>query len=68
MPRYYFRLEPDGPVDLEGEVLSDADAARELAAAIARELSKNDPRMASKRVAVFDGTGAIVHETELTAT
>lgn len=65
VPRYYFRLEPDGPVDLEGEDLANVDAARDMAALVVRDLTKNCRLWAAKRLVVLDEAGSVVHEAEL---
>ena len=65
MPRYYFRLETEGPIDLEGEELPGDAAAIELAALVARDLTKNRVGWARRQLVVFDETGRVVQEREL---
>lgn len=43
MPRYYFLVQPDGPIDAEGEELPDDAAAICMAALVVNDMTKNCP-------------------------
>ena len=60
MPRYYFRVEPDGPVDSEGEILTDDAAAVRMATCIADDLARGSPSRRSQCIAVYDAAGRVV--------
>jgi hypothetical protein len=63
MPRYYFHLDDDEKlVDTDGTDLVDVDAAREHAAAVARELTANsfgllDHSWSDWTMRIHDGSG-----------
>lgn len=65
MPRYYFRVEPDGPVDSEGEELADDAQAMLMAVRIARELARNDPSWGTRCLTVYNEAGRLVDECEI---
>lgn len=62
MPHYYFRVEPDGPIDAEGEDLPDDAAAMRMAACVAHEIARNDSRWSLRRVAVYNEAGRLIDE------
>ena len=67
MPRYYFRVEPDGPIDAEGENLPDDAAATELAVLIVEEMTKKHPGWVPRRLCVYDRTGRLAAAREMEA-
>jgi hypothetical protein len=66
MPRYYIRLEPQAIGDNEGEELPNPEAARQVAEAMAADLTRNrDEQVPYQQLIVSDAAGAIVYEAAL---
>ena len=65
MPIYFFHLAGSGARDLEGQEHPDDDAARNEAAAVARDLSRNKHAVTDERIVVTNADGKIIHEEAL---
>lgn len=65
MPKFYVRLEPNGPPDEEGENLPNRDAAERLADAIAFDLALGPLTGPYQRVVITDENGEVVCERPL---
>lgn len=65
MPRYYFRVEPDGPIDAEGEDLPDDAAAMREAALVVKDLARNHPGWGCRTLCVYDEVGRQIDERDL---
>ena len=65
MPKFYVRLEPDGPPDEKGENLPNREAAERLADAIAFDLALSPLSGPYQRVVITDECGGVVCERPL---
>ena len=65
MTRYYFLIEPDGPIDAEGEELPDDAAALQMAVLVLKDITRNYPGWGSRRLRVCDETGRVVEELDI---
>ena len=65
MPRYFFNLAPGHPIDVEGEELSDDDAARDVAHQTAQEILRDGPPIPGERLLVSNEMGELVTEVYL---
>jgi hypothetical protein len=65
MPRYHFSLHRSPTPDTEGEELSDDEAARQEAKAVARDLSRNRVVASQDRLIVTNAEGKVIHEEPL---
>lgn len=65
MPLYYFHLHGSGARDTEGQELANDEAAREVARAVARELSQNKFPTTDERLIVTTADGTVIHEEPL---
>jgi uncharacterized protein DUF6894 len=62
MPRYFFHLHGSGARDTEGQELPNDEAARQEAAAVARDLGRNRSVATNERLVVTDESGKVIHE------
>ena len=62
MPRYFFRVEPAGVTDPDGEELPGPAAAQEMARLMARELSTGKVPTSADRIVVSDEAGNVIHD------
>jgi Domain of unknown function (DUF6894) len=65
MPRYFFHLHGSGARDTEGQEFPNDEAAREEAAAVARDLSQNKHVVTDDRLVVTNADGKVIHEEPL---
>jgi len=65
VPRYYFLVQPDGPIDAEGEELPHDAAAIRMAALVVDDITKNYPGWGTRRLCVRDETGRVVEVLDL---
>jgi len=65
VPRYYFRVEPDGPIDAEGEEFPNDVAAMREAALVVNDMTRNHPGWGSRTLCVYDEDGRQIDEREL---
>ena len=65
MPRYFFHLHGSSAKDTEGQEFPNDDAAREEAAAVARELAQGRHPSGNERVVVTNAEGEVIHEEPL---
>lgn len=65
VPRYFFRVEPDGPVDAEGQVLPDDAAAMREAALVVNDMTRNHPGWGGRTLCVYDEGGRRIDECDL---
>ena len=65
MSVYFFSLRGLSAHDMEGQEFPDDDAARREAAAVARDLSRNQNVVTEDRVIVTNADGVVIHEEPL---
>jgi len=65
MPLYFFHLHGSGFRDIEGQDFPTDQAARDEAAAVAHDLSRNRTGVSGERLIVRNADGEIVHEEPL---
>jgi len=64
-PIYFFDLNGSRNRDSEGQELSDDQAARREAAAVARDLSRNQNVVTEDRIVVTNADGVVIHDEPL---